>query len=102
MTTLSKPHISPDRKVMIVDNSTETSEGGLYIFDINSTNIKQRKKFPDLAVNFHSWIDSSNARMEEDYSPDPEKPNNFILHFDKVTKDWVLQPTSEIFAATRK
>lgn len=91
----TKPHISPNHKVMIADTYNEMDGGGVYVFDI-SKGIKQKKYFPDLAVNFHSWIDSSNIRLESSY---PEQPDakNFILHYDKVANDWVLQPTSEAF-----
>jgi hypothetical protein len=90
-----KPHLSPNHKVIIADTYNEMDGGGIYVFDA-SNNIKQKKYFSDLEVHFHSWIDSSNARLQSFYVEQSDA-KNFILHYDKVIDDWVLQPTSEIF-----
>lgn len=92
-----RPNFSPNHKVIIADTYNEMDGGGVYVFDISKKGIKQKKYFRDLAVNFHSWIDSSNVRLES-FDPKQSDAKNFILHYDKATNDWVLQPTSEAFS----
>jgi hypothetical protein len=82
---VSKPHISPDEKIMISAMYNEVDDyGRINIFNITSE--KLEKTFYELPIYFDSWIDSNSARFLGFH----DKNLEYFINYDKSSNKWTL------------